>query len=156
MGHGVLLRLGKVPWMIGALPAPLYGWWNMTYLETELWQLLEGYEERFPHNLLRDFPHVIQGLESRWEDEEAMDAYFTDLLVPNRPNRKGFPPEVAAEIFALSMVYGEARRRALEVPVDTWHWEFAEAREELEQLGVARTPVAFAKAAEAGDQRTCM
>lgn len=113
-----------------------------------------GFEDKYPHRLADRFPHVVKHIEELWSDPEAMLEYFGDLLIPIRPGRKGFPPEIAAEIFALSMAYDTIRNANTNQRMDVWEYERAVA--ELEQLGIPRTASSFARAAEAGDHGLCM
>jgi ankyrin repeat protein len=89
-----------------------------------------------------------------WDDPDAMRAYLSDLMIPSRPNRKGFPAEVAAEIFILSQTYDTIRASKPERSTDIWETERAVA--ELEQLGMLRTPQNFARAVESGNHELCM
>ncbi|MDD5297081.1 MAG: ankyrin repeat domain-containing protein [Rhodocyclaceae bacterium] len=113
-----------------------------------------GYEDKYPRRLAECFPHVIKRMEEQWNDTEAMMEYFTDLMIPARPNRKGFAPDIAAEIFTLSVAYDAIRENNAVKNTDLWAFERAVA--ELEQLGIPRTTMSFARAAEAGDHSLCM
>ncbi len=113
-----------------------------------------GFEDKYPHNLGEHFPHVVRRMAELWSDPDAMLEYFSDLLIPSRPGRKGFPPAIAAEIFALSMAYDTIRSANKEKRMDVWEFERAVA--ELEQLGIPKTANSFARAAEAGDHHLCM
>jgi hypothetical protein len=54
-----------------------------------------------PLNLLRQFPRVANALATNWTDPRAFRTYLYNLLVDTRGNRKGFPPEVLAELMTL-------------------------------------------------------
>lgn len=47
------------------------------------------------------FPHVLNRLAAVWGLQDELDAYFDSLLNSRRRNRKGFPPEVHAELVTL-------------------------------------------------------
>ena len=70
---------------------------------------------------------MLDKIADLWGTPE-LDHYFAELLITDRPGRQGFPPEVAREIFSLSMVYENlhAKRKAQE---DTWHTELAHAKD---------------------------
>lgn len=63
------------------------------------------YRSKYPHQLVARFPHVARKIEAMWGNAGATADYFTELMIPSRPNRQGFPPEVAAEIMSLSIAY---------------------------------------------------
>jgi hypothetical protein len=84
-------------------------------------------------------------------------------MVSKRPGRRGFPPEVGAEILTLSLAYdrigaikpaeqehGTASSSQVE---DAWGYERAVA--ELDRLNIPRTMAGFARAVEAGDEHVC-
>ena len=54
-----------------------------------------------PFQLLRRFPRVANALACAWEDRETFRTCLYNLLVDTRGDRKGFPPEVEAELLAL-------------------------------------------------------
>lgn len=116
--------------------------------------LMRGYEDKYPHKLVKDFSRVTNRIVELWDDPAAMEEYFKGLLVMDRHDRKGFPPDVAAELFTLSLAYDTIRARKAEASVDLWGTE--EAKEELERLHLQPTVANFARAAEAGDITQCM
>lgn len=126
----------------------------MNNAEASMKHFMRGYEDKFPHRLAARFPHIIQGMAERWNNTEAMEAYFNELMIPNRPNRRGFPEEIAREILSLSTAYDAIRRINTEEPSELWEPE--RAMDELERLGIERTAANFARAAEAGDHSLCL
>ena len=60
-----------------------------------------------PIELLRQYGRVANMLAMNWNDPEATFAYFDQLLVDRRGNRRGFPPEVMAELIGLRGHYAE-------------------------------------------------
>jgi hypothetical protein len=77
----------------------------------------------YPHCLEAQFPHVLEAIVSQW-GTHGMNAYFKELLVTERSNRQGFPPEAAAEILRLfslhnSLGLGEP---AASGPATGWDW----------------------------------
>ena len=116
---------------------------------------------KYPHQLVARFPHVARHMESHWNDAQAMADYFTELMISKRPNRQGFPPDVAMEIMSLSMAYGKiGRLKALEdgpkrTITGQHRWETERLIKEIEELGYAFTKEGFAKAAEAGNREIC-
>lgn len=124
--------------------------------------LSSAFADKFPHHLAAGFPHVMRKLDEYWNDPDALTDYLSELMVSKRPGRRGFPPEVGAEILALSLAYDrigpirppEQDHAAAGAPAqDAWDYERAVA--ELERLNIPRTIAGFTRAAEAGDEHVC-
>lgn len=80
-------------------------------MNKKLLDLLDGAEDKYPHLLEQQFPHVVVKLIELW-GFSAINQYFTDLMLHTRAvPRQGFPPDVAKEIFDLSLV-SEKQMRA--------------------------------------------
>jgi len=58
-----------------------------------------------PVQLARQFPRIANRLCELWKRPAQCDAYFKTLIIDHRGGRKGFPPEVAAEISTLASHY---------------------------------------------------
>lgn len=54
-----------------------------------------------PEQLPRRFARVANQVAQRWSDRDAACEFLTSLVFSDRPNRQGFPFEVAREIAAL-------------------------------------------------------
>lgn len=126
--------------------------------------------DKYPHQLVAQFPHVARRMEELWNNPVAMADYLSELMVSRRPNRRGFPPAVGTEIMRLSLAYEHigpihdftpesTTENAVENPtprgLDDDVWGYEKAVEELERLGVARNTASFVRAAEAGDRHVC-
>lgn len=61
--------------------------------------------DAYPAHIERQFPRILAKFVELW-GTPPMDAYLQNLMVSDRPSRQGFPSEVAAEIFRLSIVHG--------------------------------------------------
>lgn len=59
----------------------------------------------YPARLERDFPRILARIVELWGRAE-LDAYLQGLMVSDRTDRQGFPPEVAMELFRLATVHG--------------------------------------------------
>jgi hypothetical protein len=59
-----------------------------------------------PHELIRSFARIANLLAADWDDRDATSDYFDHLMTDKRGTRKGFPPEIAAELRALCSHYG--------------------------------------------------
>jgi hypothetical protein len=79
--------------------------YDVEKLQRDLMTLLEAAGNRadlYPAQLAQQFPHILARIVELWGKPE-LDGYFqNDLLTTTRPNRQGFPPEVAVELFRLS------------------------------------------------------
>lgn len=126
----------------------------MTDAAEKLQNLCAQQGKKFPRKLAAGFPHVVDQLLNRWKSKAAMDSLLTDLLIPSRPGRAGFPPDVVVEIMELQKSY-DAVRPATADDKDTL-LSPDEARKELERIGLPRTINNFARAAEAGDHSACL
>lgn len=58
-----------------------------------------------PMSLLRQFPRIANFMAAAWSDPGALRPYLDELFVDRRGNRKGFPPDVMGELFALRTYY---------------------------------------------------
>jgi len=58
-----------------------------------------------PRALARQFPRIANRLCELWKRPAQCDAYFKKLIMDERGGRKGFPPEVAAELSTLADHY---------------------------------------------------
>ena len=119
--------------------------------------LLQGeYRDKYPRRLVEQFPHVAWHLESIWRDKKVVADYLSDLMIPSRPNRKGFPSDVAAEIMSPSIAYDLIGH--LVAPAETtkpanagsYRWDEEPVVKEIEGLGFPFTRDGFVKAIEAG------
>jgi hypothetical protein len=62
-------------------------------------------KEKRPNALARQFPHVANKLAALWKLPLHCELYLDDLVLDLRGGRRGFPPEVAAEITALKAYF---------------------------------------------------
>ncbi|MBE9608400.1 ankyrin repeat domain-containing protein [Chitinilyticum piscinae] len=71
----------------------------MTPLEQILLQT--GFAEVYPRTLVERFPRIAEQIVQGW-GRPVLDDYLADLLIMDKHDREGFPPEVAAELMKLS------------------------------------------------------
>ena len=120
--------------------------------------LLDGYEECYPLNVEERYPRVMDTITELWNSNE-IDAYFSDLMIDNRGGtRQGFPPEVASEIFALSMAHANIRDKKKKMSAGGNPWESVENSKKLavQQQGYAYSPRGFTQSAEKGDHKAVL
>lgn len=55
-------------------------------------------------------PHIVNKLAILWGEDEAVNAYFDELLISSRPGRRGFATEVLDELVELQRAVQEQRR----------------------------------------------
>lgn len=55
-------------------------------------------------------PHIVNKFAILWGDEDAVNAYFDELLISARPDRRGFAMEVLDELVELQRAVQEQRR----------------------------------------------
>ena len=125
----------------------------MSETSRPLAELLRDHPNKYPRRLAEQFPRIAERIARHWSDAAATEAYFAELMIADRTDRHGFPPEIAEEIMALSMAY-DAIRQFQEKAGDVWEME--RAQKELEELGMRPTGIDYARAAEAGDHALCM
>ena len=106
--------------------------------------------DAYPHHLEARFPRIVEKIVAAWRSPEAAAAVFDDLLVDRRGGRQGFPPEIAREIFNLSVAY-EKLRGQREGSADVWGHERDNALAEIEGLGLRVLPSDMLRAAEGGN-----
>jgi len=114
-------------------------------MNEKLLKLIDYEEHRYPHALEKQFSRILDKIMELW-DTPQIDAYFTDLLVADRPDRVGFPPEVASDIVYLSMV--NSKQKEMQQSGDAWDGVLVALKDEIEQQGLPFTPAGFIKAAE--------
>ncbi len=70
----------------------------------QLTSLLGSDAMHYPKSLEASFPHILGKIVSLWGKPD-LDAYLDGLMVTERTDRKGFPDDVAMEIFHLSTIH---------------------------------------------------
>jgi hypothetical protein len=73
-------------------------------MDQKLLSMLDGEMRFYPFALESKFPRILAQIMALW-GKPGMTDYFTELMVCDREQRSGFPPEVAAEIMRLHLVY---------------------------------------------------
>lgn len=73
-------------------------------MNERLLNILGGEMKFYPTSLEANYPRVFNNIMLYWDTPE-IDDYLNQLMVTDREDRAGFPPEVAAEIMRLSLVH---------------------------------------------------
>ena len=110
---------------------------------------LRGFENNYPYRLEEKFARIVEKIAELW-DTSDIDSYFTELLIDSRGNRAGFPPEIAREIFLLSITHDEVLKKRREES-DVWADEREAAQRAIDELKMKFLPSHMLKAAESND-----
>jgi len=73
-------------------------------MNKRLIRILGGTTEHYPYALENKYPRLLEQIMTLWDSDE-IDGFFMALMLDERGNRVGFPPDVAAEIMHLSLVH---------------------------------------------------
>ncbi len=57
-----------------------------------------------PHALAERFPRIANRFALLWRDPGLIEQYLDELLLPKRPDRQGFPPEVTVDLQSLQVL----------------------------------------------------
>lgn len=136
-------------------------------MNQRLVRILGGKTEQYPHALESRYPRILETIMSLWDDDK-IDDYFMELMVSDRGDRSGFPPDIAAEIMHLSLIHAsqespEKHKDIWDIPSDSfvsftprpstdWAAPDATIRVGLQQLDIPCTPDGFFAAAESGNR----
>ena len=115
---------------------------------------LRGFENNYPYGLEEKFARVVEKIAELWDTPE-IDSYFTELLIDSRGNLAGFPPEIAREIFLLSITHDEILKKRSE-ETDVWAEEREAAQRAIDELKMKFLSSHMLKAAESNDPARVM
>lgn len=119
-------------------------------LHPKMLEFVGGDESRYPHRLEKDFSRIFNKVVELWGTEE-LEVFLNGLFLDNRGGeRQGFPPEVMSEIFRLSRLNEEYRKRAAATP-DAW--EIENCRRGLQDLGVEFSNAGYFYALQSGNDQ---
>jgi uncharacterized protein len=127
-------------------------------MDEKLLSMLSGNEKVYPKEIEQRYPRVFSRIIELWYSPD-IDAYFTDLMMDTRGGtRQGFPPEIASEIFTLSMAHAKLREQGKQGSLEADPWANIEAtkRTGIEQLGYQFSPRGFVQSAEKGNRNAVL
>lgn len=78
-------------------------------LRAQFMTLLGSQASIYPANIETAFPRILAKLIELW-GSEALEPYIDSLIFSDRPDRHGFPPAVATELFGLSTAHAGFNR----------------------------------------------
>jgi ankyrin repeat protein len=73
-------------------------------MDQRLIRILGGTTKHYPYALENKYPRILERIMLLWDDDD-IDPYFTELMINDRADRDGFPPDVAANILRLSLLH---------------------------------------------------
>ncbi len=123
-------------------------------MNEKLASLLGDFKESYPTELTKNFPRIADRIVELWLTK-ALDDYFTELMIDDRGGtRQGFPPNIAYEIFTLSVAYEKIRDQGQNTAVEASPWDMVkeEKRFAIERQGYSFSPQGFIHSAEKGDR----
>ena len=125
-------------------------------MNPKLFEILTANPDKFPKSLSKLYPNVLEKISDAW-GTDALTDLFAELLVADREDRQGFPPEVGREIFALNQLNEKYKHQAVD-PDDPWAMERDMSAEEsatfiesLREGGREFTPETLFKLVEQGE-----
>lgn len=119
-------------------------------MEDKLKQLFRGQEYKYPRNLEAKFARILHRIMELW-GKPALDDYFSQIMIDDRGDRQGFPPEVVAELLMLSLMHYEEMEAENNKEEDIWANE--SVRKALEDINVEYTRRGFFEALDTGNIR---
>jgi hypothetical protein len=78
-------------------------------MDERLLRILGGEMRLYPFALESKFPRILSQIMLLW-GKPQIDDYFMSLMVNDREDRAGFPPDVAAEIMRLNLVHASSHK----------------------------------------------
>lgn len=136
-------------------------------MNQQLIRILGGTTVNYPYALESRYPRILQTIMSLW-DEDEVDQYFMELMVNERGDRSGFPPDVAADIMHLNLVHAsqESPDKARDIwdapsesfvnftprPETDWSEPEQIIKIELQKYNLPAGPEGFFEAAETGNR----
>lgn len=79
--------------------------YDVVQLNAKLRELMGSDATFYPTQIELKFPRILAKIVSLW-GRAGLDVYLSELMVSDRPDRQGFPSDVAVEIFRLSTIHG--------------------------------------------------
>ena len=119
-------------------------------MHEKLKHLLVGKENKYPRHLEESYPRVFEKIMELW-GTPYLEAHLNDLMIADRPDRQGFPPEVMSELLFLSMLHDDMLARRAAESGDPWSNE--ETRRGLEEEHIEYSPHGLFRALESGNER---
>ena len=85
--------------------------YNVVALRGQLTAHLGADAGRYPKRIEEQFPRILAKIVEQWGNA-SLDRYLDELMLPSRPGRQGFPPDIAMEIFHLANIHSSLQLSA--------------------------------------------
>lgn len=79
--------------------------YDVATIRTSLLGKMGEYADDYPDQLEHYFPRILVKIADLW-GTSSLDSYLKSLMLPDRHDRHGFPPEVGSEILRLGRING--------------------------------------------------
>ncbi|GGP26956.1 ankyrin repeat domain-containing protein [Silvimonas amylolytica] len=106
-------------------------------------------EHRYPEQLAARFPRIVTRIMELWGTPNLHD-YFDELLIMDRYDRQGFPPEIGAELMAVSLAHDQILGLQ-EEHEDIWEHVRESVENQLRELGFDASAEDFQRAVSQGN-----
>jgi hypothetical protein len=90
-------------------------------LKAKLLELLGPESGIYPALIEQQFPRILARVVALW-GKAGLDAYLADLMVTDRPGRRGFQHDVALEIFRLATLHSTFGLTPKDSLGTAWDW----------------------------------
>lgn len=133
-------------------------------MNSKIEQIVVSQNEKYPHELERNHPHVLEKIAGLWESPSQLDQYFETLMItePGR-ERQGFSPSVAIDIFRMQRLHARVHPPKTSPRKDPWESIQIKKQPEVlslkDEFGARRLVQNFLKCAECAEcsaNRDCL
>lgn len=122
-------------------------------MEQQFLILIKGYKRHYPTQLVKKFPRIAVKIIDTWFEEATLKDYFDELMLMDKHDRQGFPPDVMLEIFNLSRIYDKLTDNGNIKETDVWAHVQQQIKDEIKELGYPNDQKGFFKCISVGDLR---
>lgn len=125
----------------------------MVQMHPTIAEYFQNKEDLYPQALEGKYSRVFNKIMAMW-GTEALEAYFSDLIMDKRGGRKGFPADVAADIILLSRLHARVLELAgMKRPDSGDPWGDDRIRHKLATEQIEYSKEGFLLAVERGNDR---
>lgn len=78
---------------------------DVTLIKARLLEKMGENASEYPVHIELQFPRILSRIADLWGTAE-LDSFLSELMLPQRQDRQGFPADVAIELFHLASVHG--------------------------------------------------
>lgn len=85
--------------------------YDVSVLRAQLTAHLGADAGYYPKRIEAQYPRILAKIVELW-GSATLDDYLNELMLPSRPGRQGFPPDIAMEIFHLVNIHSSLQLSA--------------------------------------------